>query len=202
MKKLQTPSNKLIAHYIDKFEKSDRYVKADDAIVNLFQAFPNNKKLEDILLKISVINDLYSTNIFSTYIMAKHIQKINIDQDLKKGNPDVVKKIAIGHSIKSTKSKKKLNFYSFATKYCNWHNQSDYAIYDSFVKKILLAYKKRDKFSDFKEADLKDFIKFKKIISDFKDFYQITKYDLKKIDKFLWIYGKEIFPSNYKKKDE
>ncbi len=195
MKKLQTPSNKLIAQYIVKFEKNDRYVKADEAIIKLFKAFPENKKLEDILLKISVINDLYSTNIFGTFNMAKHIQKLNIDKDLKSGNPDIVRKIASGHNIKLSNTNKELNFYSFATKYCNWHNQDDYAIYDNFVKKILLAYKKRDKFSVFKESDLKDFVKFKKIISDFKNFYNITEYDLKKIDKFLWIYGKENFSS-------
>ncbi len=197
MSKLLTPTNKLISKYIDKFNNDERYFNADQAIIKLFSAFPDNKKLEDILLKISVINDLYSTNIFSTFKMAKYIQGLKIDNGLKKGDPNIVKIISTGHKIKSTKNKKELNFYSFATKYCNWHNQDSYAIYDSFVKKVLMAYKRKDNFSSFKETDLKDFLKFKKIISDFKTFYKLTGHDLKKIDKFLWIYGKEKFPAKY-----
>jgi hypothetical protein len=195
---LQIPTNKLLDHYIDKFNQDERYFLADQAIINLFEAFPENKLLEDILLKISVINDLYSTNILGTFNMAKHIQKLDIDDELKNGNLIIVNKISLGHGIISKRNGKEINFYSFATKYCNWHNRDDYAVYDSFVKKVLLAYKQKDKFSDFKESDLKNFEKFKKVVLDFKHFYNLTRHDLKQIDKFLWIYGKEKFPTIYK----
>ena len=94
----------------------------DQAIINLFEAFPENIKLEDIILKISVLNDLYSTNIFGTFIMAEHIQYLNIDIQLKRGDPTLVNRIASGHGIVSSRTNRELNFYSFATKYCNWHN--------------------------------------------------------------------------------
>jgi hypothetical protein len=158
---------------------------ADKAINNLFTAFLNNKKLEDILLKISVINDLYSTNILGTFKMAEHIQSLDIDHKLKQGNPELVNEIAKGHGIRTKKHNTELNFYSFSTKYCNWHNQESYAIYDSFVDKVLMAYKRKDNFSNFKQADLKVFRKFKKIIDDFAKFYGLTKHNLKEIDKFL-----------------
>lgn len=196
---IENPTNKLLEEYIDKFNHDNRYKSADDAIINLFAAFPFNKKLEDILLKISVINDLYSTNIYGTFKMAEHILHLNIDEQLKKGSPYLVNNIATGHGIKTKKNNTELNFYSFATKYCNWHNQESYAIYDSFVEKVLLAYKTKDNFSDFKQTDLKDFIKFKKIIIDFKNHYGLTKFNLKEIDKFLWFYGKKKFPEDYGK---
>jgi hypothetical protein len=199
MTDIQTPTNELVDKYIDKFKQDDRYHSADQAIRKLFVAFPDNKKLEDILLKISVINDLYSTNILGTYNMAKHIQNMQIDEGLKIGDPLIVNKIALGHGIKTKKNNKELNFYSFATKYCNWHNLEDYAIYDSFVEKVLLAYNKKDSFSSFIKSDLKDFIKFKQIINDFILFYGLTRQNLKMVDKFLWIYGKEEFPANYNK---
>ena len=85
--KLQKPTNQLIDKYIAKFNQDERYFVSDDAIINLFKAFPENKKLEDIILKISVINDLYSTNIFSTFNLAKHIQQLNIDSAIKRGCP-------------------------------------------------------------------------------------------------------------------
>lgn len=199
MVKLQKPTNKLINKYFNKFEKDERYKKADDAIRNLFTAFPNNKSLEDILLKTSVVNDFYSTNILGTFKIAKHIQSLDIDSRIKNGDSQIVSEITYGHNIISKKSSKQLNFYSFATKYCNWHNHQDYPIYDSFVKKILMAYKRKDKFSEFIESDMKDFVKFKKIISDFKTFYKIDQSNLKIVDKFLWLYGKDF--SQQKKKE-
>jgi hypothetical protein len=196
---LQEPTRELVDSYLELFKKDERYYPADQAISNLFRVFPENKKMEDILLKISVINDLYSTNILGTFKMAVHIQNLNIDDALHRGDPDIVNKIAGGHSIHSKKSSRKINFYSFATKYCNWHNSSDYAIYDSFVEKVLLAYKKKDGFYSFRKEDLKDFKMFKEVILGFADFYKLTAYNLKEIDKFLWIYGKEMFPAWYKK---
>lgn len=194
---LLKPTNRLIEIYIERFNNDERYYPADQAITNLFNAFPNNIKLEDILLKISVLNDLYSTNILGTFAMAKHIQQLNIDDALEKGDPYIVNKIAIGHNIRLSKTNKELNFYSFATKYCNWHNLEHYAIYDSFVDKILVAYKRVDNFSKFVKAELKDFPTFKKVIQDFIGFYGLDGHNLKEIDKFLWMYGKEMFPAKY-----
>lgn len=200
MVELDKPTNNLLDRYIEKFNLDKRYKPADGAIIKLFKAFPKNDNIEDVLLKISVINDMYSTNILGTFKMAEHILERNIDNGLKNGEPEVVHQIAKGHGIRTKKNNKELNFYSFATKYCNWHNQESYAIYDSFVEKVLLAYKRKDKFSNFKTSDLKDFSRFKEIISDFSDYYGLTKHNLKEIDKFLWIYGKEKFPPNYGKK--
>lgn len=199
MKNIEKPTNKLIDKYIEKFNKDNRYKLADNAINNLFLAFPNNKKIEDIILKISVINDLYSTNIYSTFKLAEHILKLNIDERLKSGNQVLVNEIAKGHGIKTKKNDTEIYFYSFATKYCNWHNQNDYAIYDGFVDQILMAYKRKDNFSVFVQTDFKDFRKFKQIIKDFINYYKLSEYNLKEIDKFLWIYGKEIFSTNHEK---
>lgn len=195
--KLYTPTNQLIELYIEKFNHDDRYYPADQAITKLFKAFPANVHFEDILLKISVLNDLYSTNILGTYAMAKHIQKLNIDASLVDGDPYVVNRIAVGHGIRSSNTDKEINFYSFATKYCNWHNLEQYAIYDSFVEKILMAYKRAFNFSKFTKQELKDFPTFKRVIIDFIDFFGLNGHNLKEIDKFLWMYGKEMFPAKY-----
>src|SRR5690349_11986951 len=113
---LLTPNEQLVQKYLDQFNKDDRYFRADQAIVNLFKAFPDNVKLEDVLLKISVINDLYSTNILGTYKMAKHIVLLQIGKRLRAGDAALVNDIASGHGIVSTKTGREINFYSFATK--------------------------------------------------------------------------------------
>ena len=194
---MRTPTNRLLELYIEKFNNDERYYPADQAITKLFQTFPANVHLEDILLKISVLNDLYSTNILGTFAMARHIQKLEIDKALKIGDPYLVNRIALGHNIRSSKTTKEMNFYSFATKYCNWHNLEQYAIFDSFVEKILMAYKKQDNFSKFSRAELRDFPTFRRVIRDFIHFYGLDGHNLKEIDKFLWIYGKEMFPARY-----
>ncbi len=201
IKTLKTPTNKLVETYNNKFNKSERYFIADQAIINLFEKFPENKKLEDILLKTTVINDLYSTNIYATFLMATHIQNLQIDDSLMAGNPTIVNKIAMGSGIGKSKNKKGINFYSFATKYCNWHNKEAYPIYDGFVGKILLAYRRKDKFSKFKNADLRIYARFKQIVTDFQNRYSLTGHNLKEIDKFLWFYGKETFPPKNKTKE-
>lgn len=62
-----------------------------------------------------------------------------------------------------------------------WSNQNNYAIYDGFVDKVLMAYERRDKFSSFKQSDLKTFTKFKNITDDFINHYYLTDYTLKEI---------------------
>jgi len=186
--KLKTPTSKLIREYNNKFKNDERYYLADQAIIKLFKKFKENKDLKDIMLKISVINDLYSTNIFATFKMAKHILSLKVDPAINKGDPEIVNKIA-----RITISNKKKNFYSFATKYCNWHNQSKFPIYDSFVDKILRGYRKQTKFYDFKNSDLRDYSKFLEILKKFREHFKLTKFNYKEIDKFLWVYGKEMY---------
>lgn len=62
---------------------------------------------------------------------------------------------------------------------------------------MLWYFQKVDNFSDFKKDELKDYVKFKNILVDFKKFYNIDEYNLRDIDKYLWIAGKEYFPKKY-----
>ena len=194
---LDDPTEELIKQYIDKFELNERYKYGDGAIVKLLKEFQNNTSLEDVILKVSVINGLYSTSIYSVFKVAQHIVECDIDENLNAGNPELVHQIATGHDIRTKQNNKEINFYSFATKYCSCHNQIDYSIYDSFVENTLMAYKKRDNFSEFKKKDLKIFKRFHQVISDFIMYYNLNENTVKDIDKFLWIYGKEKFPPNY-----
>ena len=52
MTNLETPTNDLLEKYINQFNNDERYYRADQAIIKLFKAFPYNKKLEDIFLKL------------------------------------------------------------------------------------------------------------------------------------------------------
>ena len=186
------PSVELVEHYLKKWNELEDYSSQEEAVNRVFRDYNSNKELENILIKCSILNDFYSTNIFKIYPVAKHIQSLNIDTRLKDGDPTLVDEIA-----KITIGGKTKNFYSFASKFCSHHNQLDFPIYDSYVHKVLKYYRKVDRFYDFEENDLKVYPKFKNILIEFRSFYKLDKYNLKELDKYLWQFGKEYFPNNY-----
>jgi len=195
---LKAPTSNIIKKYNGEFKSNKRYNSSDKSVIKLFKKFKQNKNIEDILLKTSVINDLYSTNILDTFKIAGHILSLKIDRALEKGDPKIVNKIASGHGIKNKKTGKELNFYSFATKYCYNHNPEKYAMYDSFVSKILKAYRKKTNFYDFRNEDFKDYVRFLEVLDEFKEYFKLNGFSFKEIDRFLWIYGKKLFLKNKK----
>jgi hypothetical protein len=194
MPKPITPSPSLISEYLGKWDQLENYRLQEASLGLLFHSLcPENKKIEHVLLKVSALNDFYSTNIFDTYSVAKHILGKDIDARLEGADYSLVNDLA-RISIKE-KSK---NFYSFASKYCSHHKPKEYPIYDSFVEKMLLHYKAIGNFNSFDKADLKVYMRFIQIIKSFQSFYGLEKYTLREIDIFLWLTGKEWFPRSYK----
>ena len=157
--------------------------------------YPLNNDLDDVLIKVCSLNDFYSTNIFSPFTVAKHIVKLEIDNSIAQNDLTIVNKIA---KVEMNGGKIK-NFYSFATKYCSHHKPTVYPIYDSYVDQILLYCKNRDNFDDFSKEDLKIYVKYRRILENFRKYYRLESFDLKQIDKYLWQAGKKYFPKKYDK---
>lgn len=194
MLSIPKPSKKIIDEYINKWDHlEDHYVWEQKSLDKLFHDdYKYNNDLKEILIKCSCLNDFYSTNIFQVYPVAKKIYDLQIDKRLEKADPTLVNDIA---TIEVAGKKK--HFYSFASKYCSHHNAIDYPIYDYFVDKMLVYFQNQDHFSNFKREDLRDYSKFINILHDFQKFYDIDNYNLRDIDKYLWIAGKEYFPKKY-----
>lgn len=193
MVEVPRPNRKEVIKYLEQWDSLENYVLQEKSLDKLFfHTYPLNTKIEDILIKVSSLNDFYSTNIYSVFPVAKHILDLNIDKRLNENDVTLVNELA-----KVEISGKRKNFYSFASKYCSHHNPTEYPIYDSYVDKILNYFKKKDKFAKFKKNDLKDYKVFKEILIKFKKFYDIDEYNLKDIDRYLWQLGKEYFPNKY-----
>ncbi|AVM67098.1 hypothetical protein C3V37_04310 [Peptostreptococcaceae bacterium oral taxon 929] len=187
------PSEAEVKKYLNNWDSLENYVLQESALDKLFfNTYQNNKDINDILIKAAALNDFYSTNIFSIFPVAKHILNLNIDERLKNKDTILVNDIA-----KVEINGKVKNFYSFATKYCSHHYPLDYPIYDSYVEKVLILLNKRDAFSKFKKEDLKDYTKFKRVVIDFRAFYNLNQFTLKDIDRYIWQLGKEYFPRKY-----
>ncbi len=182
------PEKEEVENYLSEWKQLEKYVAQEESLNYLFnEIFPENDTLSKILVKVASLNTFYSTNIFSPYSMAKHIEGIpKIDLRLKKGDPQLVEEIA---KVK-IKNKQKY-FYSFATKYCSHHNPKDYPIYDRYVGNVLYYFQAKKR--SFSRKDLKNYSRYKTEIEEFRKNYDLEKYSFKDIDRYLWQLGKEHF---------
>lgn len=193
MNKPEKPCSKAVKSCIDKFTELDNYVLQEGSLNLLFNELcPKNKNIEHILLKVSALNDFYSTNIYDTYSVANHILKCDIDAGLDSYDIQLVNQIA-----EITIKGKTRKFYSFASKYCSHHKPESFPIYDSYVEKMLMHFKRVDKFDKFVKLDLKTYSKFIDIIKNFQSYYSLNEFSLREIDIYLWLSGKEHFPNKY-----
>lgn len=198
-KKVPEPTEKNVRCSLKKWKTLQNYKDQERALNMVFGKFcPQNKKIEDVLLKVCALNDFYSTHIFAVYPVAEHILKNRIDRKIDTAEYEIVNKLA-KIQIKS----KRKNFYSFASKYCGHHKPKDFPMYDYHVERMLMHYKRihrnEDGFPKFKKDDLRNYPKFVQIISEFQNHFRLNKFTLRQIDIFLWLTGRDYFPRVYKK---
>lgn len=124
--------------------ESFNYGKENVIIHDVLNKFPKNDDLNIVAMKIAVIDLTNSTHLsqykskISLYDLAEVILNIpNFDERVKNGDPELVNIIA--------KNNGKVNLFSFASKYCTYHNveiygNDDYSIFDSVVKNTLPIY--------------------------------------------------------------
>ena len=186
------PNNKEVQKYLDIWNNNEKWVLQDRCLNKLFlETYPNNTKIEEIIIKANTLNDFYSINNYYIIPTSKHILSLNIDERLKNGDTSLVADIA-----DLTTDDKKIFLYSFAAKYCSFHNPNDFPLYDSMVEKALTYFQEIDRFCKSNEFNLKNYPLFKNILLEFAESYNINSYSLKQIDMYLWQVGKEYFSSN------
>lgn len=170
------------------FEQHPRYGPAEGAIRKLIKAFPSLTDFGDVLLKVTVINQLSSTNIYDVANISQHISRIpGLSRMIEEGNPEAVDMIRRGHGI-THKSGKELDVYSFATKFCAWHNLEAFPIYDSLVCDILTEFNRAYSFSpQFPRAALRDYGRFVEICSTFRRWVGLPDTSPRTVDAGLWL---------------
>lgn len=187
--------------FINNWRTIGKFSAPVDVMHKLCQkTYPSNNNLEEVLLKCAAINAFSSTNVYDLYSMAEHIVNKQIDEKLKNGDLSVVDTIA-----EIEISGKKHNFYSFATKYCHYHNPEQYPIYDNYVAKVLCSFPKD--FKVIKENELRKYDKFVGVLEDFKHHYGLDL-PFVNLDKYLWRLGRwylnpyESTPKYYHREEE
>jgi hypothetical protein len=164
----------------------------EEALRELFAQYPRNTEPARVLLKVTALNTLYSTqiplyraNIPTIFDVVDHIVNLNIDSDLARGDDRLV-----GHIARTEVPGKEVRFnYSFATKYCSWHNPKAFPIFDSRVYAYLCHLLNHDCIEIFRKNDLWDYPIFKKVIEGFQKRSRLENFTFKDIDKFLYFQG-------------
>jgi hypothetical protein len=138
----------------------------------------------------SVHETLYSTRIRDIDVepLAQHVVRLSIDPPLDQGDLCAVERIYKCPPLKM--------YYSFATKFCSWHNPTAYPIYDHNADECLWSYQKQDGFANFRRQDLGYYEKFVAIVTAFRNHYGLSCFSFRLLDKFLVRSGGEILAKN------
>jgi hypothetical protein len=175
---LPTPTSK-IDNACDSFDKEE--IVVESTLDALMTSFPHNREFTHVHIKVIAISQLYRARVknIDAEPLARHIWSIpNLDDLLAAGSPRVV---GLMHDCETTRSK----YYSFATKFCNWHNQKEYSLWDYNVDEALWSYRRQGGFAEFKRYELLDYPRFVSIVKEFREHYGLQRHSLKNIDKFL-----------------
>jgi hypothetical protein len=180
-------------------EKQDRLVQASDGygkenliIHDVLNTYPKNDDLNTIAIKIALIDVTNSTHLsqyksqISLYDLANVILNIkDFDRRLSNGDSELVNIIARNTGA--------INLFSFASKYCTYHNveiygRDDYSIFDGIVRKTLPHYVKglsAYKIDCWRTAY--DYVAFNNCIGELLNKYNIhIPFRRRKFDYFLW----------------
>lgn len=125
-------------------EETNNYGPENRLITRCLQKFPDNKDPDIVAMKIGLIDITNSTHLsqhkslISMDELCHIIANIpDVDTRIANGDPEIVNEIA--------RSNGKINLFSFATKYCCYHNRNlygrdDYSIFDTVLKNYLPLY--------------------------------------------------------------
>lgn len=181
---LPVPTPELIRDACKRFDSENLLM--EDALRQLLEQFPENNEVSHVLLKVLVLNKLYNTRVNDVDVqgLAKHIADLGVDEPIKQGDTAIVERIYTCEGLRM--------YYSFATKFCSWHNPDSYPIYDSYAEECLWAYRKQQGFAAFKRQDCGVYNRYKAVVNTFRRHYGLDDFTFKEIDKFLWQTGERL----------
>jgi hypothetical protein len=179
---IERPTPHLVEKSCLEFDAQD--AGYDAAVQLVFKQWPLSTVRAEILVKVVVLNRLYSTNIYNVSTAVDRILELDFDRRSKEGDLSLVNELAQMKFSDRTR-----NCLSFASKYCAWHNQDVFPIFDTFIENQLYAQQAREPFCDFSMKLIRDYAKFCEALERFRAKYGLTAFSLRQLDKYLWMEG-------------
>jgi hypothetical protein len=175
----------------EEFDKQNAVV--EQALTELFCQYPRNDNNFHVLLKVAALNALYATNILALQDVAHHIYERgkDIDSALALGSSEIVDTIAVV-TIRATGEVRRN--YAFASKYCSWHKQGLYPIWDSRVREYLTWLRRTAKggFLVKNPGNWGYYREFVEMMNNLREVYNLGALSFKQIDKFLYTEGQKL----------
>lgn len=137
-------SNETIEEIEALVQETDNYGPENDLITRCLTKFPSNTDPDVVEMKVGLIDITNSTHLSQHKSKISMVELANIiaaipgaDERMKNGDPEVINIIA--------RSNWKINLFSFASKYCCYHNNNlygndDFSILDTVLKEYLPRY--------------------------------------------------------------
>ncbi len=190
--------------------KEDELRIPEEAIKDLCtDKYKSQTDINGVIAKISIINQIYSTRVknIDTYWLAKHItnngEKLEkyIFSDNEKQRIEAVQIIANSKYSSEDLSDERISqmndHYSFATKYCSFHNPDKFPIYDGYMCAIVKSnWNNLSKKIFKKKGDIENIEFYENFCESMGRLKEIFSKELgenisaKKFDQFLWLYLK------------
>ena len=153
---------------IEAFNADFETERTESTLRELIRTYPDNQDIRHILVKVVAINTLYHARVLDVDIhpLAIHIASIE-------GLDEMLRKDRLTPSMQSgVRGERGRNTSLCAySKYCSWHNQDAYAIYDGNVWQALVEYRSRKRGFTFKDAEAKNCEGFRAIVKRFQSHY-------------------------------
>lgn len=181
------PSPEEVRLACEEFDNDPETKVTESALGQLFRSFPLNTDTGQVVIKALSVNKLYNARVDDIHIgpLAHHIASLaDLDDDLGRGKIDAVERIANCPNIK--------RYYSFATKYCSWHNANAYPLYDGNVAECLRICERDHQFGHFFRDNLTSYPRFILVVELFRRTYGLQSFTPKELDKYLWLRGGEL----------
>lgn len=170
------------------FHQKDCYFEDDQKRIAYFRKNPLNEDASEVLVKISTMEHKQIDELFaSRQVIADHIVSLHVDVALQQGLLQVVD--AIAHLETPQRN---YFLYSFATRYCNWHNVTAYPIYDVTTHHLLAFFWRSCQLDTLSDEDFFNYPRFKECMITLREAIGMERYTFKEVDKFIWIFGERI----------
>lgn len=146
-------TRELLSEWDSKVQNDSQYGREQKLINKFLNRYPDNNDELIVAAKISIIDLTNSTQLtnYKAKISLSDLVDIivgieNFDKRVKDGDPELVEEISNKtENFNAQNDRKGVNLFSFASKYCHYHNyfiygRDDYSIYDSVVAEHLYEY--------------------------------------------------------------
>lgn len=173
--------------YLDIFTSQEMYFVNDLKNLEVFAKYPNNVNADDIVVKLSAMNDMDIIKNTLMDDMIAHILDLKIDDRIKKGDLSVVEDIA---NIEA--KGKTFHLLHFASVYCNFHRPDVFPIYSEQHIDFYKKYIKENNLSLDPEK-INTYEVFSKALDDLVKRLSLTgKMNYLHLRKFGWVYAESV----------